>query len=359
MKGHEVVNSKGQITDQKAFNKALFSLMDERFKGGTAMQATSFKGLMSTLSGTFKTTLATMAGISQTGEVKAGGFFDKLKHAIQGLNETLDKWSKDGTLQAWADAISGAFSAAFDFVTDLLSGVKSVVKYVGDNIPVSKKTIQDFWDSYKKDAHEVSEFIKTDVIPTTKDFAKTVKENMGEAKFDTEQFHDTIKSLGQVFHDVYDIAKPLFTDVIGVYIGQAIDGATNVINGFIGTLKNMLDMIHTGIKALDDLAHFRNPVYNSMAPEQAPGPTRAISAHGHNANGTDNWRGGTTWVGERGPEIVNLPKGSQVIPNHKINQPPPTDNRPMVAKVIMDSKVVARAMFNKSTQRGRLVGGAI
>lgn len=38
---------------------------------------------------------------------------------------------------------------------------------------------------------------------------------------------------------------------------------------------------------------------------------------GHNAGGTDNWGGGLTWVGERGPEIVNLPKGSQVIPNHE------------------------------------------
>ena len=30
---------------------------------------------------------------------------------------------------------------------------------------------------------------------------------------------------------------------------------------------------------------------------------------------TDNWRGGPTWVGENGPEIVNLPRGSQVVPN--------------------------------------------
>ena len=37
-----------------------------------------------------------------------------------------------------------------------------------------------------------------------------------------------------------------------------------------------------------------------------------------NANGTDYWRGGLTWVGERGPELVNLPRGAQVIPNHRI-----------------------------------------
>lgn len=36
---------------------------------------------------------------------------------------------------------------------------------------------------------------------------------------------------------------------------------------------------------------------------------------GKNAEGTDNWRGGPTWVGEKGPEIVNIPRGSQVIPS--------------------------------------------
>jgi hypothetical protein len=36
---------------------------------------------------------------------------------------------------------------------------------------------------------------------------------------------------------------------------------------------------------------------------------------GQNASGTDNWRGGLTWVGERGPELLNLPRGSQVMPN--------------------------------------------
>lgn len=35
--------------------------------------------------------------------------------------------------------------------------------------------------------------------------------------------------------------------------------------------------------------------------------------YGHNAGGTDNWRGGLTWVGESGPELVNLPKGSQIV----------------------------------------------
>lgn len=33
---------------------------------------------------------------------------------------------------------------------------------------------------------------------------------------------------------------------------------------------------------------------------------------GRNAGGTDAWRGGLTWVGEAGPELVALPRGSQI-----------------------------------------------
>lgn len=32
-----------------------------------------------------------------------------------------------------------------------------------------------------------------------------------------------------------------------------------------------------------------------------------------NSTGTDNWRGGWTWVGENGPELMRLPQGSQVM----------------------------------------------
>lgn len=49
---------------------------------------------------------------------------------------------------------------------------------------------------------------------------------------------------------------------------------------------------------------------------------------GFNANGTNHWRGGLTVVGERGPEIVNAPRGSQIIPNHRINGAPANSNAP-------------------------------
>jgi hypothetical protein len=50
----------------------------------------------------------------------------------------------------------------------------------------------------------------------------------------------------------------------------------------------------------------------------APSASATIAANPDMfANGTVNAPGGMAWVGERGPELVNLPRGSQVIPAHR------------------------------------------
>ena len=36
-------------------------------------------------------------------------------------------------------------------------------------------------------------------------------------------------------------------------------------------------------------------------------------ANGYNASGNHNWRGGYSWVGENGPELVSLPRGSSIL----------------------------------------------
>lgn len=44
------------------------------------------------------------------------------------------------------------------------------------------------------------------------------------------------------------------------------------------------------------------------------------SFYGYNAGGTENWRGGLTWVGEAGPELVSLPQGSSIYSNQESQQ---------------------------------------
>lgn len=50
----------------------------------------------------------------------------------------------------------------------------------------------------------------------------------------------------------------------------------------------------------------------------------------YNAAGTDSWRGGLTWLGEHGPELVDLPSGSRIYSNQesrRIAAAAPTDTR--------------------------------
>lgn len=58
---------------------------------------------------------------------------------------------------------------------------------------------------------------------------------------------------------------------------------------------------------LDDLLNWKWPALPQL-------PSWLGGAPG-NAAGTPYWRGGLTWVGEEGPELINLPRGTQVIPN--------------------------------------------
>jgi len=70
-----------------------------------------------------------------------------------------------------------------------------------------------------------------------------------------------------------------------------------------------------------------------------------------NAMGTSNWRGGLTWVGEQGPELVRLPSGSQVKTNKesmeiagKQSERNSDISGTIVVPVILDGKVIARVV---------------
>lgn len=44
---------------------------------------------------------------------------------------------------------------------------------------------------------------------------------------------------------------------------------------------------------------------------------RRLGLVGGNAGGTTNWRGGWTWVGEKGAELMRLPSGTQIMPHEQ------------------------------------------
>lgn len=81
--------------------------------------------------------------------------------------------------------------------------------------------------------------------------------------------------------------------------------------------KSLNDVMSSLLKSLAKMAINSSLMSLFGAPSSGGlSPFASFLGIGRNAEGTDNWRGGPTWVGEKGPEIINLPRGSQVIPNN-------------------------------------------
>jgi hypothetical protein len=74
------------------------------------------------------------------------------------------------------------------------------------------------------------------------------------------------------------------------------------------------------------------------------------------ADGIRNFKGGAAIVGERGPEIVNLPRGSDVVPNNKL-QYPTINNYFSIDNLSVrddgDIKLIAKELYNLQEIRNR------
>lgn len=107
---------------------------------------------------------------------------------------------------------------------------------------------------------------------------------------------DLISFIGNVFTGNWQAAweniKAIFMDIF--------NGIKNIFNDVISTISSALDRIIG--KSSDAKA--------AAADAQAAGENP-----GHNASGTNSWRGGLTYLHEQGGELVDLPRGSRVYPH--------------------------------------------
>jgi phage-related tail protein len=122
--------------------------------------------------------------------------------------------------------------------------------------------------------------------------------------------------------------------IIGVGIGEALGAAlsgsadfTNIFAGIFNSLGGVIStlgeqIIKIGVAALLAKKAIAEAIVNPFAAIAAGVALTALGAlirstttsQNRFAVGTRNAPGGLALVGERGPELINLPRGSQVIP---------------------------------------------
>lgn len=119
-----------------------------------------------------------------------------------------------------------------------------------------------------------------------------------------EHLIESTVKLSDVSLDFFDFKMPSFLDPISQF-SNALSGLGYVIDG-----------VTWGLQWLDEKASSAwETLRNMPASDVNIDASYGYSGYAYNATGTDYWRGGLTWVGEEGPELVNLPQGSRIYSN--------------------------------------------
>lgn len=159
------------------------------------------------------------------------------------------------------------------------------------------------------------------------------------AKAAMELFSDVVKKAGEMLErsglitNLASIIESL-VDILrtGGEILTGIPGFNSALDALrvtLGAVAQFVAVIADGASAVKsllslDFKGFTNALgfgygsgnannYQRTRMQQAGTWDQYASFYGRNAGGTDNWRGGLTWVGEAGPELVRLPQGSQIM----------------------------------------------
>ena len=297
----QLVNNQGQITNQEKFNEALIALMQDRFSGGMEKQATTMKGLWSTVTGVTKSALATITGITTDGSIRSGSALDLLKGKVQLLAGKLEEWQQNGTLdriaqqfdQGLAKAVETA-GKAFTWVTENGDTVKRWIVGLGSALAMVKvlkfaSDVKDAMDKLSLFSNVAGRLLAANPIVLVIT-AAIVAGAWLIANW------DTVKAKAV---ELWERVKETFGGIKDSIVG-AFQGAKDKVAGFFSWIDDKIE----GIPIIGSIYKSGKNLGGWIAEK--------ISGH---ATGTSYFAGGWTRVNERGGEILRLPGGTQIIPH--------------------------------------------
>lgn len=297
----QLVNNQGQITNQEKFNEALIALMQDRFSGGMEKQATTMKGLWSTVTGVTKSALATITGITTDGSIRSGSALDLLKGKVQLLAGKLEEWQQNGTLdriaqqfdQGLAKAVETA-GKAFTWVTENGDTVKRWIVGLGSALAAVK--VMQFASGVINAVKTVSLFAKTaGALVAANPIVLAITAAIAIGALLVANW-DTIKAKAS---ELWERAKETFGGIKDSIVG-AFEDAKGKVAGFFSWIDQKIENV---------------PILGSIYKSgKNLGGWIADKLSGH-ATGTSYFAGGWTRVNERGGEILRLPGGTQIIPH--------------------------------------------
>ncbi len=260
----------------------------------------------------------------------------------------------------------------------LLEAAEVIFKAIGEVIITSldliMKLFKENWPQIKEFVLIIWEGIKTGIDATLKIIIGLLDVFLGLVKGDWSQIWTGIKeissgilesligiikfsldTINQAIHAFATLILSLWNNTWDSF-GNKISSAWTMMNGIVtsavstmrGSISGLTNLIDS---ALDKVNIFNNSDINLSGSGSGTGIPQF-------ATGIQNFRGGLALVGEKGPELVNLPSGSSVYSNRQsqgmLSSPITIQN--MIVRNDNDINLIARELYNLQKQSGRRLG---
>ncbi|MHB1651671.1 MAG: phage tail tape measure protein [Desulfitobacteriaceae bacterium] len=242
-----------------------------------------------------------------------------------------------GSIGPMAGLAAAAFLLynAWKYSPEFRETVKWLAEYIKKEIPKAAKNVRDF-------AHDIGLIDDNGHLSQTVEWFGKIALGILAAK----KMMDGLKAV-TVAWNLLSLANPWLDALLLISaavlllithwndVKKAIDDAADAMRKFLGT-----DPEHSKEKKYENAydKFYNNPDYKPTNPDGAfvqhkPGGTGMFPIIGQTrdtlksfqkwvrgyATGTDYFGGGLALVGERGPELLKMPRGTQIIPNHQVN----------------------------------------
>lgn len=147
-----------------------------------------------------------------------------------------------------------------------------------------------------------------------------------------QSFNHFKEVAGNVFNHIVEVikgfiegVKTLFTNIISFITGTFLGAWNSAWTGVVGAFKTIFGGVKSFVKSvMNGVISFINRGIGGLNKIQVPDWVPLAGGKGINiplipqlAKGTNFWKGGLVQVHERGGEIVDLPRGSRVMPHDK------------------------------------------
>lgn len=147
-----------------------------------------------------------------------------------------------------------------------------------------------------------------------------------------QSFNHFKEVAGNVFNHIVEVikgfiegAKKLFNSIISFITGTFLGAWNSAWTGVVGAFKTIFGGVKSFVKTvMNGVIDFINRGIGGLNKIQVPDWVPLAGGKGINiplipqlAKGTNFWKGGLVQVHERGGEIVDLPRGSRVMPHDK------------------------------------------